>query len=283
MRSDFEIICLSQKELHLAIDFLKPYEHTCVSLMARLLNQDSIKTQTVYIVKEKKLLLNISNILGVFLISNNGILLHHLLPCDIKKPLTLLLKKKNLYSLGGTEQSSKIFLSALPKKPLVINDYHLMIYNNKMNTIMPSTINKDFFEIRNCDYTDEDRLYDLQLKYQIEEVLPPGKTITEKVCRSILKDRLQSHVVFALCDAKSKKALAMAGTNAKGLHYMQLGGIFTDLQYRNQGFAQTVIQELIRNLNSNVSLFVRVGNSAAIKAYSNIGFRRVDSYQIAYM
>ncbi len=278
MSESITISIATEKEIPLAINFLSAHEHTAVSLMSRLLKTlKSNNNHTTYVVKDKNI------IKGVFIITFSGIVLHHVLSQNITNLLKPILKKRNLFSIAGCDESSVLFEAALNKKPTLINNYHIMILNRSINVVPPIHIIDKNFIVFKCSQKDANDLYSLQRRYQIEEVLPPGQTLTEKVCRSIVNDRLNEHTVFAIKDISNDKLISMAGTNATGLHYIQLGGIYTDSSYRNRGLAQRLVCELIAQTDKDISLFVRTENYPAIKAYKNAGFSIKDSYRICYM
>ncbi len=277
----FTISVLLYKDLDKAIDFLTKHEFTCVSLMARVLKCKElgiIKNQTIY-----KILNSEEKVHGIFLITNSGILLHHILPCNIANLLIPILKRKKLFSIAGTSEASHLFESILASPPSSVFDYHIMLFS-EIDTLLSNKKKLDKkFTLLKCSFNDQERLYELQHNYQLEEVLPPGKTLNEKACREIIKERLIEHTVFAILDTTTSKFVSMAGTNAKGIHYVQLGGIFTNPQYRNLGLAQTLVRQLIAYSNKNISLFVRKENYSAIKAYANSGFVINSSYRICYI
>ncbi len=287
MSEKLELISVNNKQLSLILDFLLPHEHMCVSLVDRVLRiikSKNTKGQTLYAIRKKTFSLCIDSILGVFLITDTGIVLHHVIPCDASKLLKTFFQKKTLFSLGGTVKSSELFESLLLAPPKSINNYHLMQYSKQDVSIkLKKGLQESSYQLCKCTIDDEDMLYNLQLGYQYEEVLPIGKTISEKACRSIIKERLSKHTVFAILDKDTNKFVSMAGTNACGFNYVQLGGIYTDSAYRNNGFAQILVASLLQAIEKNVSLFVRTDNASAIKAYSNIGFKHAGSYRICYM
>ncbi len=278
-----EVLKLSKKHVSHAIQYLRLHEHACVSLMSRLLKFNEIKSQTAYIVVEKKIFVSPETIKGVFLITDYGIILHHVLHCDIINLVTPLLKDKPLFSLAGIYESSLLFESSLSLKPSIIYDYYLMTYTIHEAPTKPNKLLEEKFHLLKCSKNDMKELFTLQKSYQIEEVLPPGKTISDKMCKNLLKTRLEEQDVFAIKDCTTGRYVAMAGTNAKGVDFIQLGGIYTDISYRNLGLSQMLLNTIIAGSTKNISLFVRTENFPAIKAYTNTGFIKNGSYRICYM
>ncbi len=281
--SCIDITTISYKDLNEILDFLKPHEYKCLSLVQRLLSFKKTKVsknQTIYAVKEKGKKITLQYLHGVILITSSGIILHYI-NGNANIPLTPILKKVNIFSIAGTTEGTEIFQKYLISNPDVVIDYHLMKMNNE-----GSNVNKKLpegFKLHKCTIADEKNISNLQMLYQIEEVLPPGKTITEKMCSSLVKDRLLNHTVFCIKDIQTNKFVSMAGTNALGMNYIQLGGIYTDAKFRSRGFAQFLIYSLQKELGSNLILFVKRNNIPAISAYEKSGFRTIDSYRICYM
>ncbi len=284
MIESHDIVALSKKNINIALEFLIPHEYKCMSLVSHLLRHDSINSDTIYIVKKKGTQILIETIRGIFLLTNTGILLHFFLACSEEKKLKSILKRKYLFSLAGTEKSSSFFEFVFRNKSSLINIYHLMVYKpDCTNSIFLRKIDTEKFKIYKCNISDTEKLFNLQMAYQIEEVLPSGKNISDNACRKILIDRLKEQMVFAILDIESNKFVSMAGTNAIGVHFVQLGGIYTEKKFRNLGLAQYLVRHILSSINKNVSLFVRKDNLPAINAYTKSGFCILDTYKICYM
>jgi len=76
-------------------------------------------------------------------------------------------------------------------------------------------------------------------------------------------------------------------TNIHGIskQYFQIGGVFTDEDYRQKGYAKQVISALCRYyFNKGIKtalLFTDKTNYPAQKLYKNIGFKPADHFIIA--
>ncbi|MEE0878854.1 MAG: GNAT family N-acetyltransferase, partial [Treponemataceae bacterium] len=139
------------------------------------------------------------------------------------------------------------------------------------------------FEIVKCNQENLQDLFELQKNYDIVEVIPPGKEFCELNCKTLLRKNLETQIIYAI--KKDSKFVAKAGSNAIGKNFIQLGGVFTDENYRGQGFAQVLIKELcktIRNMNKEPVLFVQVKNESAKRAYRKVGFVYQSDYTICY-
>ena len=79
--------------------------------------------------------------------------------------------------------------------------------------------------------------------------------------------------------------IVKAGTNARGYNYDQIGGVFTDISQRHQGYATAVMIKLLKKIFSqdkSASLFVKPDNINAIKIYKALGFVKKANFRIAY-
>jgi len=63
----------------------------------------------------------------------------------------------------------------------------------------------------------------------------------------------------------------------------QIGGVFTAVEARGNGYCKAVVSELCRRIilrGKTPSLMVRKNNTPAVKAYTSIGFKHYDDYLI---
>ncbi len=282
MNKNYELVTVTAQTLDVVIQFLLPYEPKCVSLMSRLLKQRqefNQKSQKIWCIVQKREPILVENIQGVVLITNMGVVLHHIINCPGQLFMPLL-KNINLFSIAGNTRGTNQFLYSLQNKPAHIFDYHLMISNIplQLEKLLPEN-----FEIIKCQPSDEKRLFSLQKNYQIEEVLPPGKALSDNACLQIVRNRISEYTVYAIQDKNTKNLVAMAGTNGLSKNYAQIGGVYTDVSFRNKGFAQILIHHLISHINKTAVLFVRKENIAAITAYKKNNFFTIDSYTICYI
>ncbi len=270
----------SKHNIPIILEFLLKNEFSCVSLVSHVLSFND--KDSLYFIHNDQIPLTANNITGVILMTSYGVVLHSIEKAS-KQLLFPYFNNINIFSLAGTTIGSLMIETLLKKKPSTIFDYDLLTYNYnspKTGSIRPLL---DGFSLKQCTLEDLDKLYFLQYNYQIEEVLPKGKMISERQCRNILYDRLKNHVVYAIKNEKSD-FIAIAGTNAVGYNYVQLGGIYTDKKYRNQGLAQNLVRYIVLNSNKKVSLFVKKGNISAQKAYKNVGFEPTFiDYRICYV
>ena len=270
----------SKRNIPIILEFLLKNEFSCISLVSHVLSFND--KDSLYFIYKNSIPLTANNITGVILITNYGVILHSIEKVS-KQILFPYFSNLNLFSLAGTITGSSMIETLLKKKPSTIFDYDLLTYNYnspKISAIRPLL---NTFSLKQCSLEDLDKLYFLQYNYQIEEVLPKGKMISERQCRNILYDRLKKYVVYAIKNEKND-FIAIAGINAIGYNYVQLGGIYTDKRYRNQGLAQNLVRHIVLNSSKKVALFVKKDNISAQKAYKNVGFEPTFiDYRICYI
>lgn len=140
------------------------------------------------------------------------------------------------------------------------------------------------FKIVRCGIRDADVLMPLQLAYEAEEVLPPCRTQNPAVTRKNLERILKTEYVVALQNSRGEPA-AKANTNAVGIRWAQIGGVYTAPDFRRKGCASLLVETLAEKIvasNRLPVLYARNGNEAAQKAYSALGFTKTGGFTIAY-
>ncbi|MDX9802241.1 MAG: GNAT family N-acetyltransferase [Spirochaetia bacterium] len=126
-------------------------------------------------------------------------------------------------------------------------------------------------------------LIPLQENYEIEEVLPSPEMFNSYVTAHHLASVLKEQITVAA--EKSGKIIAKANTNGRGFCYYQIGGVYTLPEYRGMGISTSVVRFLIEKIAESgmkPSLFVKTGNKAAIRVYTNLGFKIAEEFQITY-
>lgn len=290
---------LSPNLFPLCRDFLLAHEFCCVSLMTAFMD-----FKPAHFPKSQRnsfavLTAQPDNgdpvIEGVIHLTPGGILLHLLdlsvLEGDYIEPLFAWLRNKRIFSILGTATETN-FLEALVARDISrAVDYELMTLDrNKThgNAVLPTLSSKMPAStttpyIRRVSPDDADILLPLQLGYEKEEVLAPGSCPDEKRCYSIFKLALARQYVYAAFYGDTP--VAKAGTNACGVYWDQLGGIYTKPELRANGIASAlvahVVQERARQ-GKNMVLFVKKDNISAKKAYEKNGFILRSPFRITY-
>ncbi len=73
----------------------------------------------------------------------------------------------------------------------------------------------------------------------------------------------------------NNKIVSIAAIDVMSKYGCAIGGVYTLLEYRNKGYARSVISKIIQNciIKNNITLFVRKDNYPAIKLYNSMGFK----------
>jgi predicted GNAT family acetyltransferase len=127
------------------------------------------------------------------------------------------------------------------------------------------------------------RLLPLQIAYEKEEVLLPGRTINVSSSRSTLLESLETQLVFTA--QYHQRPIARVATNARGLSCDQIGGVYTLPEYRRSGISRWLMAALLQQIgkqNRTASLFVKPFNEAALALYRSLGFRVEGEFIIHY-
>ena len=133
------------------------------------------------------------------------------------------------------------------------------------------------------DLSDVNAVFPLQAAYEKEEVLVPMHRYDPRATRSGLAAALDGQEM--LCARLDGRIVAKAQTNARGVGWDQLGGIYVEPGLRGRGIGTWLVATLcLRILGQGRSLthFVKKKNAAAIRSYRKIGFRFRESYRISY-
>ncbi len=289
-----ELYYPEKKDLNAVLDFLVPHEYCCVTLASRIITNGRAVLPEA---GDRHLLALRRNgdCCALFHLSDNGVLLHFM---EISAfSLEELLEAGRL--LGPRiaarpvrcimgESASSLFLEGLQTcKPLTVKDFSLMTISESpaaaVCALPSAAAGEPPFTLIRAEPEMLDELFPLQRGYEIEEVLPPGELFNERACRQALRVNLTEQVIMAArCGAQT---VAKAGTNARGLNWDQIGGVYTLKQFRRRGLATALVASVTRErLRSGrrVALFVNLTNTAAAHAYERAGFRPAGHFRISY-
>ena len=275
---DFLLQKVDSSAIKKAYSFVLKHEAFCVTLSSEFAQNSQFKA--VYAIYGKE------DICGIITVNASGFLLYCLPDTNIfeQNPelcntLKELLSVENINTIMGEENGSNILQNLYGRKPVCEWEYFLMEYGGKkLDYNLPPQI-----VLRKCLPEDDEGLYVLQKQYELVEVLPPGTEHNPARCRLALQKSLKSQLIFALFDNGS--AVAKAGTNAVGVNFAQIGGVFTDVKYRNKGFAAFLTNYIAHKLCKNgkrVVLFVKKKNLCAEAAYKKAGFMQFGCFKIVY-
>jgi uncharacterized protein len=163
--------------------------------------------------------------------------------------------------------------------------YHLMKLDGPLPPAAGGTggIASPPLRIRRASVRDLAALYPLQRDYEKEEVLLDPTMHVPRLCRAHLKLALRDQIVYLAED--SSGVLGKAGTNARGIRYDQIGGVFTVREARNRGIGRAVMRALLEELlahKSGACLFVKKANLPAVALYRRLGFELAGGFRISY-
>ena len=302
-------IPVDEKKKAETLAFLAKYEHTCVSLIEHVrcgesdifsIEGDARETLGVISVKSRMLLC----------VPNARSLQNDKAFCS---SLKVFLSDKKISCVNGEAEASHLIMkifAELGRTPLHINEYALMtlseaalkkieakdkrytaLSKGQQTLIARHTARAagekaycEQFKIVRCGIKDADALMPLQLAYEAEEVLPPCRTQNPAVTRKNLERILKTEYVLALQNSRGETA-AKANTNAIGIRWAQIGGVYTAPDFRRKGCASLLVETLAEKIvtsNRLPVLYARNGNEGAQKAYSAIGFTKTGGFTIAY-
>ncbi|UTD01861.1 GNAT family N-acetyltransferase [Treponema socranskii subsp. buccale] len=302
-------IPVDEKKKAETLAFLTKYERTCVSLIEHVrrgesdifsIEGDARETLGVISVKSRMLLC----------VPNARSLQNDKAFCS---SLKVFLSDKKISCVNGEAEASHLIMkifAELGRTPLHINEYALMtlseaaLKNLKTKEGRYASVSEgqqtliarhtaraagekaycEQFKIVRCGIKDADALMPLQLAYEAEEVLPPCRTQNPAVTRKNLERILKTEYVLALQNSRGETA-AKANTNAIGIRWAQIGGVYTAPDFRRKGCASLLVETLAEKIvasNRLPVLYARNGNEGAQKAYSAIGFTKTGGFTIAY-
>ena len=271
-----------KEDFPLIIDNLIPNEWAYVSLSSLLrigLDQSRVSENKWRMIVKKHSTSDVSCIMK----TKSGLVL----PALIKKEVLttrlrrLLTTNYSANTIMGLREEVLQIQNLLNFKAAKIVEYILMSINQQSFTpIMKEPPN---LCIKNAGIIDTVRLFNLQKSYEIEEVILNPKRFNSQICYENLRSTLAREVV--LYGTINDIPVVKAGTNARGYNYDQIGGVFTDISQRHQGYATAVMIKLLKILflqNKSASLFVKPNNINAIKLYRTLGFVKKANFRIAY-
>lgn len=187
-------------------------------------------------------------------------------------------------TLMGVYEDVRAVEARISRRPHYAIDYDLLAYpqGGPLEPLRRRASGKAL-DIRPATLADLKALLPLQEAYEREEVLLPGRSLNPGITTRVLHQSIERQLV--LLASLQGRVVAKAATNARGGSYDQLGGVFTDREFRGRGFGTAVVAEITRMIlrqNRGVSLFVKKDNLAARRLYSGLGFAHVSDLRIIY-
>lgn len=300
---------IHEEDLASCVAFLSERERRCVSLMSNFIRDGVPALPTG---RKIRALIRFSEtpmspIDGIILVTNNGILLHCIrenVELDRYSPvIARFISRIPIRCVIGNREHSLFLESFLPGRPTREVDYRLMVYDpdgsgaggdkasgdragekagTRIEPRVPPKVPSGI-EFARCTVEDTERLLSLQESYEKEEVAPPGDPVDREATRLNLRLNLgKQHIFMALA---GDRAVAKAGTNALGLAWVQIGGVFTEPEWRGRGIASALVRHIAvleTEAGKNIALFVKLTNEPARRAYNRSGFKPDTFFRISY-
>lgn len=302
-----QIISVNERTFSLAQSYLLPIEQKCVFL-SQLVRKHS---PDIYIILDKNpdnsnnsdkssQLINLQNVLGVFYLNKS---LFHCFKDTSKVNIAdftplfyeiLTQNQASIKNISGEKDGTDFFLevirnlsenpdSTFPKKFNVkqINDYKLMVLPHQQFQGSQKLYNDDF--IMRCTENDMENLFEIERNYLQDEVAVRGQKVSDAEVSMRLRQILKNQLYFALIS--DDRIVSKAYTNAIGKNWIQIGGVYTLFQFRQNGYAALTVSTLCKRIlqaHKNISLFVKTKNLPAQQLYQKIGFTFHSDYKIVY-
>jgi ribosomal protein S18 acetylase RimI-like enzyme len=183
-------------------------------------------------------------------------------------------------------------LSFLGCVPAFAIDYYLMSYDNAPfddEALAGASMSKKDkpvipIKIRPPRLEDYPALLEMQMSYEMEEVMLPGRKYNPQAAKVNLKNILRNET--SLVAEFDGKLIGKINTNARGWTRRQIGGVYVKPPFRRLGVAGVMLDGMKKRLIAEgkvPSLYVRKKNIAAVGVYRKAGFKTLAGYRISYM
>jgi uncharacterized protein len=279
-------IPLTENKLGDLIRFLGPREAHCAAFTEKLLKNGSA---TLPPGNEHRVIVRVSpdgEINGAILQGRQGLYypVLHDASCQVEASGIDLLRRgtRRIYSLMGRTSDVNALEAGFGKPPSQSVEYYLMAQDSPPPELPLPRLPRELKIIRS-DVTDASDLAKIQKLYEVEEVLLPGGTFDAAASLEHLQSALRTQMIVH--GALGSAAVAKAGTNARGLFFDQIGGVFTDPSLRSRGVGTALMLRLLSLIaadKKSATLFVKLDNQPALRMYKNLGFRVLDDFRISY-
>lgn len=277
---------LTEERLGPLLRFLGPMESGCVSFTERLhedrrLRVPSSRAYHVIVREERP-----ETVTGAILQGLNGVFYPVLDPAKqlVEQEAAARLQgaSRRLFSILGRSADVAALEAVLPRRPSRQLDYHLMSQSDPPPEPALPRLPRGMI-IRQVGEDAARHLFDIQRKYEIEEVLLPGNTFSPGSTMDHLRHTLREQIV--LVAELDGVPVGKVNTNARGIFHDQVGGMFTEPTLRSRGIGTALMLRLLQRIAADrktATLFVKKDNVAALRLYGGIGFAVEDEFRITY-
>ncbi len=272
------------------VHFIIKNEWKSVSLTSRLLDPQgnfrqirSLNSRIFYLKAS-----GLPDIMGVVMITPTGLFLPMLSPelplYDTffrNSTIRFLSSCRKISCIMGTDSDVNAFKNLVNLQIRTEIEYDLMAADLPLEQ---SFIPRDFLKIKRAEEKDAEKLLPLEEKYMIDEVLLASSYLKKKAVLKNLRDNCRNQILLYV--ERDGIPAAKANTNALGINYAQIGGVFTDYTHRRNGFSSILIKQLqfeSAKLRKKSILFVKKNNKPAVNLYLKTGFKKIDNYRIVYI
>lgn len=276
---------ITRKNISKAIKFCLSYEEFSVNLVS-FLRQEEKRLNSI---KEAKLFYLDEKVIGVACVNNHNFFVYSFSICNDKvcESVASTFNFNSIYAIMGEASFQKHLLEFLSKTlniDMKISVPYILMTKQKSDMTIDYSYPIANVKIIKASLKDAKNLLDLQIGYETEEVCQ-GKTEFPKTITLINLERILKTEILYFAIANNL-CVAKANTNAQGINYIQIGGVYTLPEYRGKGIACAVMRHLIEHINrkegKNVSLFVKTNNTKAIVMYKRLGFTEKGKFAISY-
>lgn len=263
-----------------AEEFLLPVERENCSLMAKIIGRE----ENLYLLYDYLPLVRINNPVGVFSFSRGNAIICYLSKSNlkIKRAIIRFFKDREIFSINGDNPSVRLFENFLSDKLKTrkkdIRDMYLMEYAGFQEI--------DETEIFECSLDDVDLLMDLQIGFSMEEQNPVYRKtkVMPAAERMAIERALKKFSIYSV--RRENQIVAKAQLNAICRNWIQIGGVYTRPEFRNQGLARALVRHIGNHAvkeNKNAVLFVRKENFPAVAAYESAGYVICGEHRCVYV
>lgn len=277
---------ITKRNISKAINFCLPYERFSVNLVS-LLGQERKRFFTG--IKEAKLFYLDEKIIGVASVNTHNFFVYcfNFYNEEVCKSVASTFDFNLIYAIMGEAGFQKQLLFFLSRTLNIVAKIvvpYILMTKSKNEVIIKPHVLINNLEINMATGKDVNNLLDLQVGYEIEEVCQGKREFPKGISFMNLEHILKDEITyFAMLN---NLCVSKANTNAQGINYAQIGGVYTLPEYRGLGIASSVVSRLILHINKkegkDVSLFVKADNTKAIEMYKGLGFKKRGEFLISY-
>lgn len=189
---------------------------------------------------------------------------------------------RRIFSILGRASDVTALEAAFSRTPAQYLEYHLMSQVEPPPEPSLPLLPREM-TVRRVTSDEAGWLFDIQKEYEIEEVLLPGNRFHAGAALDHLRRTIRDQIV--LVAEVDGRPIGKVNTNARGIFFDQVGGMFTERSLRSRGVGTALMLRLLQRIgeeHKSASLFVKKDNAPALRLYRGIGFAIEDEFRISY-